>query len=175
MKEMHPLDKVLINSSTTFLSQLFKMIKSKEIDVSQYELDHLCYRVETEDRYFEVKSILEKHGTLINESLVNGRPIAIYKLQEAISFSRRLIDIFELPSPKEGSNYEEGYEHVEFVTTESLDVFLEKYKDIKFDLKGQRKELNKDVRLRLGRYSVKFHELSLEEIIRIEDEEGPLN
>jgi predicted metalloenzyme YecM len=31
------------------------------IDVSQFELDHFCYRVETIERYEELKKLFEEH------------------------------------------------------------------------------------------------------------------
>jgi len=151
-----------------FLSKIFNDLKSNEIDFSNYFLDHICYRVASQEKYFSLKSTLEKENQLLIESKINGRNISIFKLKNPIQFEGRSIPLLELPAPKKGSQYAEGWEHIELVIDESLDTFLEKYSNLSFDKKGFSKSINRDVRLKLGKLSVKFHEQSLEEVIIIE-------
>ncbi len=151
-----------------FLSQIFNDIKSVEIEISHYFLDHICYRVENQEKYSSLKNTLAKEHQLLIESEINGRNISVFKLKFPIQFEGRSIPLLELPAPKTGNNYPEGWEHIEFVIDESLDLFLEKYQNIAFDKKGFSKPLNRDIRLKLGTLSVKFHETSLEKVIQIE-------
>ncbi|KAJ3063854.1 hypothetical protein HDU98_000377 [Podochytrium sp. JEL0797] len=97
-------------------------------------MDHICLRVGTTAEYEQWKHFLSNHleAELLIESLIAGRPIATFKLQEkdAITVvdnqwtaavpefgSRkgfRSIRVIELPSPKPGSYYPTGWEHAEF-------------------------------------------------------------
>jgi predicted metalloenzyme YecM len=87
-----------------------------------------------------------------------------------INYKNRNIQILELPAPKLQSFYKEGFEHVEFVVTYPLETFLSKYKNVDFDLSGYGKRINRDIRLRMGSNSVKFHEQALVKIIEKERE-----
>ena len=57
---------------------------------------------------------------LLVESDIGGRPIATFKLTTPIEVrsrdgGTRFVDVVEIPSPKDGSPYGAGLEHVEFV------------------------------------------------------------
>ena len=149
-----------------FLDALFACIKADKIDVSQLELDHICYRVATEESYQEMKAFLEKKATLLSETMINQRPICSFRLSEPLMYKKRAIWVLELPSPKAGSPYAEGFEHVEFVVNEPLDVFVQRHQYLTFDTKGFSKKVNRDVRRQYACGSVKFHEHSLEYVIR---------
>ncbi len=56
--------------------------------------------------------------------MIAGRLISILHLHEPYTFGDREIACVELPAPKAGSPYKEGWEHAEFVTKEPLDVFI---------------------------------------------------
>ena len=165
-----------LGSPQKFLREVFEYLDSKGIDCSAYHLDHLCYRLESTHKYLQLKNEFSSEHSLIKESLVNGRPIAVFKISESIVFTepnaqngiKRNIEILELPSPKKGANYKEGWEHVEFVIDEPLEKFLKRHAKLQFDLKGLSKTINKEVRLKSEKFSIKFHEKSLLDIIQIE-------
>ncbi|KAJ3017164.1 UNVERIFIED_CONTAM: hypothetical protein HDU68_011820 [Siphonaria sp. JEL0065] len=96
-------------------------------------MDHLCLRVSTIHEYSAWKAFFSTtiNASLLTESLIAGRPIATYKLQEKDAVvipdphwkgeqrfgetpGTRKVTVIELPSPKEGSDYETGWEHAEF-------------------------------------------------------------
>lgn len=155
----------ILGNSTPFLDKVFSSLTEDGISVEAFELDHICYRVETAERYEEVKAALLAAGVLLTEKPIGGRPIATIKLHEPIVYHDRVIACVELPMPKDGSPYVEGYEHVEFVIDEPLRRFTKRYPTLKFDLKGVNKRINADVRLRYEDFSVKFHEYPLEYVI----------
>ncbi|WP_235296955.1 VOC family protein [Portibacter marinus] len=153
-----------------FLDTIFRELERSAIKVDHLEMDHLCYRVQSMKRYDEIKTHLTNEYQLLSESLVNGRPIMNFQLIPPLTYQERKIAILEIPAPKHGSKYEEGFEHVEFVIQKSIEEFLEEYKHIPFDLKGLNKPYNREVRVKFDQYSVKFHESSLVEVIRKEKE-----
>jgi len=156
-----------------FLDDLFSQLEAHTGALSHLFLDHLCYRVERVARYETLRDKLRQRGhELLAESIIGGRRISTFKLLTPLPYRDRLIPLLELPEPKPGSFYAEGYEHVEFVTDRPLAAFVDLLPSLlapsvtTIDLKGMAKSRNADVRVKLERgYSVKFHERSLEEVI----------
>ena len=157
----------LQESAHIFLDSLFENIDSYKIDVSSYELDHICYRVASIDEYLEMKHVLSQFGSPIKwEHIIWGRPISTFKLSSPIIYKNREISLIELPSPKTGSPYSTGWEHAEFVIDTDLDSFIERYNQIHWDLWGYQKSINPDISIRFeDNTSIKFHEKNLEYVI----------
>ncbi len=157
------------NEADTFLNALFEHIEKTGLDVKEMELDHICYRTPSIERYKELKSELFNHGSLLTESQINGRPIVTLKLDKGISFNNRIIDVLELPAPKVSNKYKEGFEHIEFVIDCDLTTFQQRYSQIEFDESELSKVINPSLRIKFGDMSVKFHEHSLEYVIKYLD------
>ena len=158
----------IISDPIVFLEKLFEMLDDIGLEVDQYLLDHLCYRVESVNEYKQKKAELESFGELLAETMVGGRLISTFKLHNPIEFRNRKINLIELPSPKPSHSYKSGLEHVEFVTTLPLSKIVEKYPQYKFEVFGINKKINADVTLKLGEYCIRFHNKSLEDVIKFE-------
>jgi predicted metalloenzyme YecM len=131
-------------------------------------MDHICYRVETEERYRQMREELENFGTLLGENEVQGRMIATFELDEYIRADGWTIPYLELPAPKEGSFYPEGLEHAELVVAGSLKRFMARHTDLPFSHGGMSKVINPESGLKAEGISVKFHEQQLGAVVRIE-------
>ncbi len=159
----------LLGNPAPFLDHIFQYLKEKKIAVSNYELDHICYRVATEERYLALKKALSKLGELLTESQIGGRAIASIKLAEPIIYKNRKIDVVELPAPKKGSFYKEGFEHVEFVIDQPFVDFMAVHPHLDFITKDLKKSVNPGITLKETDFSVKFHHHTLEYVIRYLD------
>jgi len=151
-----------------FLEQLFAGLELVGVDVSGMHLDHLCYRVGTTERYAQLKQALCDDGELLAETIIGRRPIATFRLHAPIIHGHRAIQLVELPAPKPGRPYAEGWEHAEFVVNEDLLPFTERHPLVTWDLGDLNKPVNASVRIRLGDIRVKFHRMTLDEVIRLE-------
>ncbi|HRH68366.1 MAG TPA: VOC family protein [Flavobacteriales bacterium] len=160
---MRPLD------PSDLLQRLFAALRYGEVDVSAFELDHVCYRVADMGRYEALRTMLGRHGTLLGEHSIGGRPIVTFRLNEPFLFAGRSIEVIELPAPKPGSVYAEGFEHAEFVVDEEPLEFAKRYPLLNWDLSGASKAMNADVRLNYNGFSVKFHQRSLADVIADEE------
>jgi len=158
----------IIGDPIVFLEDLFGKIENIELNVDQYELDHICYRVESVADYKTKKAELSELGDLLIESLVNGRLISTFKLFEPILYKKRKIYLIELPGPKATHAYPRGLEHAEFVTKEPLQKIIERYPQYSFEAFGIHKKINADITLKLGEYCIRFHNQSLEDVIKFE-------
>jgi hypothetical protein len=82
------------------------------------------------------------------------------------------VPYLELPAPKVGSSYEEGWEHVELVTSGSLERFAARHLELPFSRDGMNKLINPELGLKvgvaMGMLVVKFHEQPLGAVARIE-------
>lgn len=156
----------LLGSPLPFLDKLFAALAQDGVEVSGYELDHICYRVDELKRYEELKIALGHLGDLLGENQIGGRPIATFHLYQPLSYQGREIFLVELPAPKSGSYYPEGYEHVEFVIDVSFQDFLDRYPELPFKTKGIAKPVNADIQLQYEGFGVKFHRQSLSDVIR---------
>ncbi len=158
--------------SRQFLNKIFDHLEKANIDLSSWEIDHLCYRTSSYKNYEEMKLEFSQLGELLVEGNVNGRPIATYKLMKPIIYKDKVIPLVEVPAPKMGVETPEGLEHIEVVIDKSFEEFMNIHKDITFHTKALSKKLNPELEIEFEDCAIKFHHQSLEEVIRIEKELG---
>ena len=132
------------------------------------QMDHICYRVETDERYRILKAKAQNGAELVAENQVNGREISTFEFNEPLRAAGRTVPYLELPAPKPNAAYEEGWEHVELVTSGSLERFLQRHRELPFSYDGMNKLINPEAGLKMGRLCVKFHEQPLGAVARIE-------
>lgn len=152
------------------INQGLKLARIKWDELSM--MDHLCYRVETDGRYYEMLGELARRAFLLGESEINGRMIATFELHDPLEVGGWRVPYLELPQPKESSPYPEGLEHAEFVVVGSLDAFQARHDELIFDEKGMDKKINPELGLKAAGMSVKFHEQQLGAVVRIEKQLG---
>jgi predicted metalloenzyme YecM len=127
----------------TFLKNIeLTLMVEYNLDVSDFEADHICWRTSTAEEYTELVTHLKQCSDieLLVESVIGGRLIATFQLKYSIPVQRfydvktttktnnndkessyfRYIDTIEIPSPKMTSQYKSGLEHVEFVIPASI-------------------------------------------------------
>lgn len=163
----------LIGDYTAFIARIDEeLIK---IGIAQEEIsmiDHVCYRVETKERYQEMLKKLTGIGTLLGETEINGRLIATFELAEYLKVNDWIIPYIELPEPKQRSPYMEGLEHAEMVVIGSLENFMKRHSELPFSRSGLGKSINPEAGLKTDAISVKFHEQQLGAVVRIEKQLG---
>jgi predicted metalloenzyme YecM len=159
--------KALLVKLKDFSQNILAELRELDLLNDAIEIDHACYRVSTSQSYAHFKNEMATVGSLLSEANVNGRPIATYKLHSPIPIdSQYSIDVLELPSPKPGSFYDEGFEHVEVVLSIPLEEFMRRtHPHLSFDQSNLSAKINRDIALKLKSGKVKFHEHSLEQII----------
>ena len=155
-------------SGAEFLKQLLAEADEKGIDLANWDIDHLCYRTETIDRYNQLKNELQSFAELLIESEVNGRPIATFHLHEPFAIQHRSIYLLELPAPKKSKPVKEGFEHIEVVTPLPLTELQSLYSNLDVDDSGLAKTFNQELEIRLSSGAIKFHNLSLASVVQLE-------
>ncbi len=155
--------------ANVFLEGLFRQLAEKKISIwDHWDIDHICYRAQTDDSYKKLKSEFSNFGHLLIESEVNGRMISTFRLQNPIIFQGRRIDLVELPAPKKGKTTIEGFEHIEVVCDQPFSEIKEALSDCQFDEGGLAKSFNQELEIKLEGCAIKFHHLSLQSVIHLE-------
>jgi uncharacterized protein len=163
----------VIGDYEAFLKQLLREVEDAGFDFSDFvQMDHMCYRVPTFEKYQTKKKEFLTVGKLLGEAQVNGRPISTFRLKNPVHHDQWRIDALELPAPREGAVTSEGLEHVEFVLFDSLDNFLKKYGHKQFNMNAATRSVNPEVAFRLPSYTVKFHLLNLPTVVYLEQKLG---
>lgn len=155
-----------------FLKDLFEQCQSSEVNIpSHWDIDHLCYRVESDDSYERRKVQMAQIGRLCVESLVAGRMISTFVLNKPIEYKQWKISLIELPAPKPGKAVEEGFEHIEIVCDLPFESVLDMFPKAVFNLKKNPKNFNAELEMNFKKGNIKFHHLSLLSVIELEKHE----
>jgi predicted metalloenzyme YecM len=152
-----------------FLAELLKSIDEAQMPLKKnWDIDHICYRTASAESYHQVCSELAKFAELLTESDVNGRPIATFKLQEPFKVEGHIIDLVEVPAPKGSVSFADGFEHVEIVVDIALTELKSELQEAGISYTESPKPFNTEIKVSIPRGNLKFHQLSLESVIRLE-------
>jgi predicted metalloenzyme YecM len=161
--------KDIIGDYEPFIENISAGLAAAGIDRQELALmDHICYRVETHERYKELLHVLSDAAIFLSESLVSGRNIAVFELHDYIRVDGWVVPYLELPAPKPDYFFAEGLEHAELVVVGGLERFRTRHTDLSFDDKSMDKQLNPELAYRTPTMAVKFHEQPLGAVVRIE-------
>ena len=171
---MQPDLQQIVGDYEAFLRLILNKISAVGFDMHDFvQLDHMCYRTVSAENYEAKKTALKAVATMIDETVVSGRPIAVFRLRLPIVSQDWRIDVLELPAPKPDKPYLEGLEHIEFVIYDSQKVFLQKYADKTFNLVSINRGINPEIGFTLDeRHAVKFHLLSLPTAVYLQNKLG---
>lgn len=98
-----------------FGEKIEQLAATAGINLADFCIDHLALRVNQMETAQQWRSLLLQHGTMLKESNVNGRPIALITLNQPVDFLGRKVSLIELPFPKGKIYPQEGWEHIELV------------------------------------------------------------
>lgn len=95
----HPCSAV-IGSVSRFLMVLTEKTKNFGIDISDKEIDHVCYRCSTVREYQQVCHDLLTYGEILLNSMIGGRPIAMISLRDPVVYSHWSVRCIEGTEPR---------------------------------------------------------------------------
>ncbi|VEH66483.1 Uncharacterized protein conserved in bacteria [Rodentibacter pneumotropicus] len=70
------------------------------INLSDYEIDHIALRANSEQKAKNWLTHLVKCGRILSDNIINGRPIYLIQLEKPLAFAGQFVDVIELPFPK---------------------------------------------------------------------------
>ena len=151
-----------------FLKKVFKRLLPYQSELSHLSIDHICYRTCSITEYEAQKIRFGELGELLIESMIGGRPIATFRLHQPLLFDGYHIDLVEVPAPKSSKPTPSGLEHLEFVIAHNFDWVKKIFGAESISDKGSSKTLNPEIEVTFEDFAIKFHHMSLQEVIAIE-------
>jgi predicted metalloenzyme YecM len=163
--------KDIIGDYELFVQKADVLVAEHKINLDELvQCDTICYRVETNERYDELKRQLAEVAMMVDETSVNGRLISVFApkvpLQAGVWKS---ISYIEVPQPKPGSYYPEGIDHVQMVTRLPLLAFRNEHRDISFEEKGLANKINPLLKIEGDTVAIKFHDKHMGSVIALEN------
>jgi predicted metalloenzyme YecM len=162
------------DSAIRFTRTILSEARAVGLPLESKSVDHLCFRVEHVDDYRFACNLIasgtahDLRGTLLAESMVNGRPISAFKLHESLIVDDQVVSVIEIPSPKQGRHYATGFEHIEVVTAMSFAELRQRFQHLTFEGPASDNSFNPELVWRASRGTVKFHHQTLEHVIELE-------
>jgi len=160
----------IIGDYKDFVANLLGCLANKNIELDNYQIDHLCYRVRTLDEYNTMKKSLMNFSQEYVENVHHDRPIAKFILKEPLRYQNYSIPLIELPAPQENKSYDSGLEHLEIVVGDDFEILKDKYKSI-WTGGDDSGIYNQTIFIDFDGYKVKFHKYSLWEVLQLEKRE----
>jgi len=158
-----------ISGSEAFLEPLIAELMHSKLVSKESFIDHVCYKPETFSEYESLKAIISNAGNkLASEVMINGRPIATYKLNIPITANSYKINCLELASPKLGKPKASLWDHIEVVIKPSLEDFISSFPKLNWITSNAKSIVNPEISLKLKTGTVKFHNKSLLNVIKTE-------
>ena len=166
-----------------FTQALTELATRLGLDIAPLDADHIslrCHQNATAERW---RTGLEQCGELLSETLINGRPICLFKLHEPVTVAHWQFKVVELPWPGEKRYPHEGWEHIEIVLPGDPQSLNARALALLADEglsqpgivvktsspKGERERLpNPTLAVSDGKVTIKFHPWSIEEIVASE-------
>jgi predicted metalloenzyme YecM len=163
----------VIGDWESFIQTILDKTVKSGFDLSDFiQMDHICYRTTSINNYTQKKDELSKLGSLLGETMINGRPIATFRLNKPLIYQKWRVDAIELPAPKAGKVFSEGLEHVEFVLYDDMHTFINKYPGQDFDKRAIDRGINPELGFSFDKYAIKFHLLNLPTVVYLENKLG---
>jgi uncharacterized protein len=160
---------IFFSQATDFLNQLYIELNSLSVTFPKHwHIDHICYRTSTNEQYVSLKKAFLDFSDLMIESPVNGRNISTFALREPIIVHEHHIYNVELPEPKLGSQYQDGFEHIEIVCDKPLNSLFKLYPQLNWKPQSGLKTYNAELRCDFKSGSIKFHNQALSSVIHLE-------
>ncbi len=153
----------------TAVRTLLLKLHEQGFNSHELEIDHVCCRTSSIEKYEILKKKVEPFTDLLSEAYINGRPIASYKFKNPLRVSAtQIIPVLEIPAPKNGQICADEFEHFEVVISNSLEDFMAQNSKHSFHTSNFSATVNRDISLSFGKKLVKFHEDTLENVIALE-------
>ena len=121
----------IIGDYRAFAARQRDRLVARGIDIRQYQLSHLAFRVPEWDEYVHLRNRLEHHAVINREKVWNGRPISLIVPAEPMEvLDGKAVPLIELIPPVHQRVYKMGLEHLGVVVGEEFDLFVETHKPV---------------------------------------------
>ncbi|MCL9781839.1 VOC family protein [Vibrio sp. S4M6] len=132
LSDLELLPEQLKSKFPMFMEQILQLGALLKVDLTQYQADHIAFRVNDENLAMQAKEAWSKEANVISEATINGRPIYVLQFAEPMIFGSWQIECLELPFPAVNNKVHpvQSWEHVEFVVPSEANSAQEYLQDV---------------------------------------------
>ncbi|MCL1124337.1 VOC family protein [Shewanella surugensis] len=105
----------LVQSWPSFSKKIQSFMDELGFTALKLNCDHAAIRINHLDIAEQLKNHAHEYGQIISENNINGRPILIIQLNQALIIGDVNVHYLELPFPNDKHYPVEGWEHIELV------------------------------------------------------------
>jgi predicted metalloenzyme YecM len=115
----------MITTLTPFYTQAEEKIRDFNAFVQQTAChekiipDHFGYRCSSHEEFLTLREVLTSEANYFYQSIIAGRPIALFKLTKALQTTAGILSFLELSDQKPDGSQKSGFDHVEFFPKEA--------------------------------------------------------
>jgi uncharacterized protein len=104
-----------------FIDDLEKRLQKVGIDLSKYPVDHICYRVSSDNLFLEMGSVFKNLSLLYTKRIYHERTFYCFFLRKPFVYNSLSFWTVELSEPGGSDDYNEGFQHIEIITNIKLE------------------------------------------------------
>lgn len=131
----------LLTKLDDFMHKIQTLSEILHINLSDFQADHIALRINDTELAQQAHQEWQKHGQVISQAQINGRPIVVILFDRPLSALQWQIECLELPYPAPGKEYpQQSWEHVEFVVPSAAQTAQTYLDDLKVRFPGLAKQ-----------------------------------
>ena len=104
----------------SFMKDFDSRLSDLGIGLTEYPVDHVCYRVDTKQAFGEYFEIFKGASVLYTKKFFHGRNFLLFVLREPFSFKNISIAYLEFAEPGGSDDYNRGFQHLELHTNRNI-------------------------------------------------------
>lgn len=104
-----------------FMITLDKRLLKADCNISNYIIDHVCFRVNDMENYNKYKNIFKELSLLVSNKIFHDIEFQISVLKEPLVYKDIKISVIELSEPGGLRDFQTGFEHIEFLTKKGIE------------------------------------------------------
>lgn len=159
----------ILGDYASYIASVQEMLRQQGIQAHELtQCDMLNYECYSNERYDEMKELLQQSTKLLSEIEHGGRLVSIYQNAEPLVAGQWRVPYIELLQPKPTRENIDGIDGIFFVTSIALPDFLSLHEGIDFERKGLDNPANPYVELKAEGVAVKFHDRHMGAVLQIE-------
>ncbi|WP_163937027.1 VOC family protein [Paraferrimonas sp. SM1919] len=118
-----------------FVLKIEALLKQLDLWPLQYQIDHVALRTNQPEATQALWQQAHAQGAqLLSDTMVNGRPIYVFKSTQSWSLLNQDVKVIEMPFPGEKQYFHQGWEHIEIVLPAQVNAVADFKKTIQKQL-----------------------------------------
>lgn len=113
---------------SVFINDLKQRLSDLNLTFQSFPLDHICYRANSQKDYDTYFEFFKSKSILYTDKIFHDRHFHTFVLNEPFNYAEVKFYYLEFAEPGGSDDYENGFQHFEFLTNQHLEDVVTKGK-----------------------------------------------